>query len=155
MTRTARLLGLKKSKFANPHGLACMRNKASAKNLGKIAVSLLKHSVASRIVSTQEYTCKITNMNKTRYATWNNTNILLDSNEVTGVKTGNTPTAGPCLVSSFKLNGFHLVVTILGCRTPERRWGEARRLAYWAEAQLLHCSKGYRRSERSFFNPNN
>ena len=48
---------------------------------------------------------------------WENTNNLLKENRdncvYTGVKTGITPTAGPCLAASCKKDDYHVVVIVL------------------------------------------
>jgi len=49
----------------------------------------------------------------------------------TGLKTGITPSAGPCLASSVKKDGFNLILIILNSKSKETRWTETKKLVSW------------------------
>lgn len=132
----AKQLGLQKTRFSNPHGLAHRSNRSTTRELGMIAAFLLNDPVCSRIIVCCDYSCEVMNGDTSRPMTWKNTNVLLSEDTCTGVKTGITPNAGPCLCASFKLDDCHIVVTILNCKTASRRWIEVKTLADWARAQL-------------------
>lgn len=60
-----------------------------------------------------------------------------------GVKTGITPTAGPCLCSAYKHvsettgpEGIIFVITILSSKDLDSRWNETVRLTMWAIAKF-------------------
>jgi D-alanyl-D-alanine carboxypeptidase len=132
----AKQLGLHKTRFSNPHGLAHRGNRSTARELGKVAAFLLNDPISKEIVGCCEYTCRVVNQEDCREVTWKNTNSLLDEETCTGVKTGITPNAGPCLCASFRLEEGHVVGTILNCKTASRRWDEVKALMEWARSQL-------------------
>mmetsp|Transcript_30248 Transcript_30248/g.53531 ORF Transcript_30248/g.53531 Transcript_30248/m.53531 type:complete len:301 (-) Transcript_30248:77-979(-) len=136
MNRLASQLGLQQSKFCNPHGLSNKGNVSTARDLGRLAAYLLNDGIASVIVSCREYACIIARHGVERKITWRNTNVLLEEPGFTGLKTGNTPNAGPCLCASYKRDGIHLIVVLLQCRSVEHRWTEAKRLLSWASASV-------------------
>ena len=61
-----------------------------------------------------------------------NTNLLLESEGFIGMKTGITPTAGPCLTVAYSKDGIEIVLTLLNSKNLEYRWEEAKRLVMWA-----------------------
>jgi D-alanyl-D-alanine carboxypeptidase len=132
MNRLAVQLGLQQSTFCNPHGLAHKGNVSTARDLGRLAAYLLNDELASSIVNCRDYSCVVSRHGVQRELSWSNTNLLLEEPGFTGLKTGNTPTAGPCLCASFQLKDLHLIVVLLQCRSPEHRWSEAKRLLSWA-----------------------
>jgi len=71
-------------------------------------------------------------MNKTPYHEycWQNTNYLLKEG-YTGLKTGITWSAGPCLSASVKKDDFHVVVVVLSCCSMDSRWYEVPKLVAW------------------------
>lgn len=69
-------------------------------------------------------------------ARWTNTNKLLDSG-FSGVKTGVTAAAGPCLCVALERDDNCLIVTTLSSRTRDQRWVEVPRLANWAYARFM------------------
>ena len=58
-----------------------------------------------------------------------------------GLKTGITPTAGPCLSASIKKEEFKLVVVILNSKSMEHRWIEAPKLIDWTIAKISKITK--------------
>jgi D-alanyl-D-alanine carboxypeptidase len=57
---------------------------------------------------------------------------LLETGQYTGLKTGITPTAGPCLAASLQKDDFRLIVVVLNCKSMEHRWSEVQKLVQWA-----------------------
>ena len=135
MNSISRMFGLKYTKFLNPHGLSHLGNQSTANEMGKLGSILIKVPSIANIVRQIKYTCEISNAS-TRKTTWINTNILLRKEEVTGLKTGQNTTAGPCLCVSYEICGFKLIITLLKTRSPEKRWEESARLVSWAVNQL-------------------
>ena len=132
----SRGLGMKNSKFLNPHGLSHMGNQSTAMEICKLAAVLIKRPMVLDIVSKARYSCDVWNNGCARKVSWTNTNLLLGKPGINGFKTGQTPTAGPCLCITYNMNGYKLAVTILKTRTPEKRWSEALKLIDWAVMQL-------------------
>jgi D-alanyl-D-alanine carboxypeptidase len=52
------------------------------------------------------------------------------------LKTGVTPTAGPCLAASIAKEDFKLIVVVLNCKTMEHRWTEVPKLVSWAVLKI-------------------
>lgn len=50
---------------------------------------------------------------------WENTNKLIDTDGFNGIKTGITPSAGPCLAASFTKDEETLIIVILNSKTME------------------------------------
>lgn len=49
-----------------------------------------------------------------------------------GMKTGITPSAGPCLIATCKAYGItDIIIILINCRTTEIRWNEALILKNW------------------------
>jgi len=53
---------------------------------------------------------------------WENTNKLLNENGFTGLKTGVTNTAGPCLSCCYQKDNLNLIIVSLASCTMEARW---------------------------------
>lgn len=132
----SRGLGMKNSKFYNPHGLSHLANQSTAMEICKLAAVLSRRLLVMEIVGKEKYTCDVWNGGSARKVSWSNTNLLLGKAGVNGFKTGQTPTAGPCLCITYNMHGYQLAVTILKTRTPEKRWSEALKLVEWAVGQL-------------------
>ena len=85
-------------------------NTSSAKDIIRLSAKACKHPLFRKIMSTIHHTYIVyedTSFRKKKEARWWNTNKLLNK-DWEGVKTGQTPSAGPCL-SSLK-NGIFIVV---------------------------------------------
>lgn len=149
-------LGLKNSKFLNPHGLSHFANQSTASDISKLAALLINQPFAHEIVSKSKYSCEVRNGLNTRKVTWQNTNLLLGKHGVVGFKTGQTPTAGPCICLTYNVSGYKLALTLLKTRTPDKRWTEAAKLIDWAIGQLdmvfqKHGDKNFRMRNLSSF----
>jgi len=132
MNKLAGSLGLKSTKFNNPHGLSNKKNLSTVADLGRIAFTALKFPLIQKIVSTQRYTAVVlTKESIEREIIWRNTNKLLEKG-FTGMKTGVTPNAGPCLSSLLRRNGESVIITLLNSKTMDHRWSETEELANWA-----------------------
>ena len=65
---------------------------------------------------------------------WKNTNALIDPESqyycpyATGLKTGQTPMAGSCLLSSFEYKGQTLIVGVFGCPEVDDRFPDTLQL---------------------------
>mmetsp|Transcript_4539 Transcript_4539/g.6853 ORF Transcript_4539/g.6853 Transcript_4539/m.6853 type:complete len:337 (+) Transcript_4539:13-1023(+) len=133
MNKTAKQLQLEKTNFVNPHGMSAPKHRSSAADICKLASEALKSKLFAEICSTKSHTCHMLRPKEFTYRilTWQNTNKLL-SMGFNGVKTGVTPSAGPCLCGSLKSGNKHLVLVILASRSMEKRWEDISSLANWA-----------------------
>ena len=53
-----------------------------------------------------------------------------------GVKTGITPTAGPCLAASISKEDYNVVVVVLSCCSMDSRWFEVPKLVNWGVKKI-------------------
>ena len=68
---------------------------------------------------------------------WSNTNHLLKREKnCTGIKTGITWAAGPCLAASMRKDGHHFCVVLLACANTESRWYEVPKLVNWGVKKI-------------------
>jgi D-alanyl-D-alanine carboxypeptidase len=93
------------------------------------------------IVGTKFYQIKKNaNGNKKSYK-WTNTHMMLGQRGINGIKTGITPTAGPCLCTSISLEGIELIIVIMCTKSTDIRWPETWKLANWAIHRLRTIEK--------------
>lgn len=129
MNREAQRLGMKNSRFGNPHGLPSAENYSTAQDL-----SLL----ASHIIADYPEFYKI---DSTKYFTYNNikqpnrNRLLWSDPTVDGMKTGHTEAAGFCLIASAKRpNGSgtrRLLSVLIGANSDQTRAQESQKLLNW------------------------
>lgn len=132
MNHRAAQIGAKNSVFLNPHGYHQEGHYTTAYDLGLITREALNNEffrtlVAQRIHEHPDWSSKQDDPTdfETRY--WVSRNRLLNPQSefyypyATGVKTGWTTPAGPCLVSSASKDGMELVSVVLNT-TREGQW---------------------------------
>ena len=96
----------------------------------------MRSPLFAEIVKKQKHTCIGEDMfGNQKVLMWSNTNKLLQKG-FNGLKTGITPTAGPCLSSSYKDAQANLIMVVLSCKTPDHRWNEIVRMKDWTIQQL-------------------
>ena len=129
MNREAQRMGLKSTRFANPHGLPSPDNYSTARDLSILAARLVADFPdLYKIYSTKSFTYnKITQPNRNRL-------LWLDAT-VDGMKTGHTQAAGYCLIASAKRpNGSgerRLISVVLGTDSDAVRAQESQKLLNW------------------------
>lgn len=110
MNREARVLGLKNTHFENPIGLDARGHYTSARDLATMTRLAFHYATFRKIVGTSYTTISTQN----RQIPLSSTNELLSIYPpATGVKTGTTPKAGPCLVASATRGNESYVVVLL------------------------------------------
>lgn len=129
MNAIARHLNMQKTFFTNPHGLSDPKNRSTSNDMINLAYHCMKQNERfSSIVQTKFYESKIFNKNTKmmRLEKWMNSNISLFDNDglCYGIKTGNTPNAGPCLASYFKTGYIEVTIILLSSETKEDRFKE-------------------------------
>jgi len=112
MNEKARMIGMDRSSFKNPHGLDEADHYSTANDLAKLTAYALRNPVFQEIVKTKVK--KAPNPNESWEYTWLNKNKLLHLYDgADGVKTGYTKQAKRCLVTSATRNGQQLAVVTL------------------------------------------
>ncbi len=130
MNREAQRMGLKNTRFANPHGLPHPNNYSTARDLSILATRLIADfPELYKIYSTKSFTYnRITQPNRNRL-------LWLDPT-VDGMKTGHTQAAGYCLIATAKRpNGGNgerrLISVVLGTESDGMRAQESQKLLNW------------------------
>lgn len=129
MNREAERMGMKSTRFSNPHGLPDSDTYSTAHDLSILATRLITdHPHYYKIYSVKEYTYnKIKQRNRNRL-------LWLDPT-VDGLKTGHTSSAGYCLISTAKRqNGEgerRLISVLIGSSSEQSRAQESQKLLNW------------------------
>ena len=125
MNALARELGLTNSTFRNASGLHDPDQKASVRDLAKLAVHIIRNYPEHyKIFSEREFT-----WNKIRQQSRNP--LLVLSIGADGLKTGFIKESGYGIVGSAMEGGARLIVAINGARSEKDRVDDARRLIEW------------------------
>jgi D-alanyl-D-alanine carboxypeptidase (penicillin-binding protein 5/6) len=125
MNELARELGLTNSTFRNASGLHHPDQRASVRDLAKLAIHIIRnHPQEYRIFAEPEFT-----WNKIRQQ--NRNPMLAMSLGVDGLKTGFIKESGYGIVASAVSSGQRLIVAVNGARTEKERVDDARRLLEW------------------------
>lgn len=128
MNEKAKNMGLKNTHFENPAGIDTKGNYSSARDLASIVREAMKYPEIREIVGKSEAT--ITTQD--REIGLVNTNLLVvpnsgyDYEPATGVKTGTSPQAGPCLVASASSGEESYVAVVLDAAGDLYRFEAAR-----------------------------
>jgi len=121
MNERAAELGCEHTHFANATGLHNSQHYTTAWDLYLITREALKHDKFMEICNSKSYTVPATNMtDKPREL--HSTNFLISNwrargyvyRDAQGIKTGSTPEAGYCLISSALRGSRHMISVVLG-----------------------------------------
>jgi D-alanyl-D-alanine carboxypeptidase (penicillin-binding protein 5/6) len=137
MNARAVKMGLTNTHFVNDCGLQADNHYSSARDLAKIAAFAMQNEEFRKIVSTKEYTLPHVGGVANRVIKSSN-ELLLDYSWVNGIKTGSTPYAGYCLVSSATKDGLTLISVVLGAKDQNTRESESKTLLEYGFAK---CQK--------------
>lgn len=130
MNAQAKLLGMNGTNFANPDGIHSDSHYTTYGDLAIMGTLALEDPVIRKyaMVSKADVTVESGTKN------WKNTNALIDTESqyycpyATGLKTGQTPMAGSCLLSSFEYQGQTLIVGVFGCPEVDDRFPDTLQL---------------------------
>lgn len=129
MNHEAERMGLKSTRFANPHGLPSPDNYSTAQDLA---------TLASRVIADYPQFYKIDSMKSYKYNNIDQPNrnrLLWLDPTVDGMKTGHTEGAGFCMIASAKRpNGTgtrRLISVVLGTASDPLRTQESQKLLNW------------------------
>ncbi|EKU83905.1 D-alanyl-D-alanine carboxypeptidase (penicillin-binding protein 5/6) [Massilia sp. UYP32] len=130
MNREAQRMGLKSTRFANPHGLPDANNYSTAADLAQLAAHVIRDFPdLYKIDSIKQFTYnKITQQNRNRL-------LWLDPT-VDGMKTGHTTSSGYSMITSARRpNGStgerRLISVVLGTSSTDVRTQESQKLLNW------------------------
>lgn len=122
MNQRAALLGCEDTHYVNPSGLHSDRHYTTAWDIYLITQEAMKYDAFIEICARKSYEVPETNLSKAR--TLHSTNYLISTwrtgwpgyyyEDARGIKTGSTPEAGYCLVSSAVRGSRRLVSVVLG-----------------------------------------
>ena len=123
MNQEADSMGLKNTHFENPAGLDARGHYSSARDLATIAQTAMENPTFADIVDTEQ--AKISTQNR-EIEVANTNNLLYAYEQANGVKTGTSPEAGPCLVTSATEGGESYIVVVLDAAGEAYRFDAAR-----------------------------
>lgn len=138
MNAQAKLLGMTATHFANPDGIHEDDHYTTFHDLAILGSLALEDPVLMRYAHVASDTVTLTGGTKE----WKNTNALLHEDSeyycpyAIGLKTGQTPSAGSCLLSAFEYDGTTLVIGVFGCPEVEDRFADTLQLFNRTISQL-------------------
>ena len=118
MNMKARNLGLNNTNFVTASGLHHDDHYTTAEDLAKLTAYAMKNENFRKIVGSETKTIRGSKIEEPRHLK-NKQKLMWDENlkaqgiKVTGVKSGFTPEAGRCLVTSAEKNGMEIIVVVL------------------------------------------
>ncbi len=130
MNRQAKALGMQQTHFANPDGIHMDSHYSSFADLALMGTLALEDPVLMTYVRTAQDTVTLASGQKQ----WKNTNALIQPDSqyycpyAIGLKSGQTPSAGSCLLSAFEYEGRTLVIGVFGCPDVEDRFADTLQL---------------------------
>ncbi len=128
MNDKAKELGLENTHFENPAGIDARGNYSSATDLATITREAMEHPEFREIVDDPEATISTQDREIDVFTT----NLLVapgsgqDYGPATGVKTGTSPQAGPCLVASAKSDDESYIAVVLDAAADLQRFEAGR-----------------------------
>ena len=119
MNAKASQMGLKNTHFEDPAGLDARGHYSSARDLAAITRAAIEYPVFAEIVDMREATIKTQNR---EIEVFNTNNLIYTYPDATGVKTGTSPEAGPCLVASAKEGDESYIAVVLDAKNEDYRF---------------------------------
>ena len=132
MNALAQEQGLTGTNFANPDGIHKDSHYTTPEDLVKMATLALQEEAILRYAGVSADPAPF-GEGQDRDA-WKNTNALVDKESVyycplaVGLKTGQTPKAGSCLLSAFRYNDTTVIIGVFGCPKEEDRFEDTLQL---------------------------
>ena len=135
MNQKAQQLGAANSHFANPTGIDAEGHVMSARDVATVTAEALRNPVFAEIVATPRVV--LDSEDRPDGYPVQTTNLLLQEGVVNGVKTGTTPAAGGCLVTSFLVGTNTVLAVVLGSDLTETAEGVQDSTIRFAETRAL------------------
>lgn len=130
MNEYAGQIGMSDTHFANPDGIHQEDHYTTYADLITMALHAMSAPAIMDYCATPSATVNVGD----RELQWHNTNLLLDPQSAyycpyaIGLKTGQTPYAGSCLLSAFDVAGSKYVIGVFGCPDIESRFADTLQL---------------------------
>lgn len=129
MNARAAALGMRQSRFQNPHGLTEPNQYSTARDMAIAARQAYRSPLLRSFMATREM---VFTYNSGKTLKLENTNKILKTVPYcNGMKTGTTNAAGRCLVCTGELNNRAVIVVVLKSNTPNI-WKDSENLLRWA-----------------------
>lgn len=126
MNIQAAALGMTGTHFVNPDGIHDTNHYSTFGDLAILGKLALGNETIMKYAATAKD--KVTLHGET--VEWKNTNKLIDRTNsyfcpyALGLKTGQTPDAGSCLLSAFRMDDTELIIGVFGCPNEEDRFDD-------------------------------
>ena len=130
MNRQAKILGMTGAHFANPDGIHKDDHYMTFRDLALLGMLALEDPVIMQFAGVANDTVTISDEARE----WKNTNELIHPESqyycpyAVGLKTGQTPSAGSCLLSAFEYEGRTYIIGVFGCPDVEDRFADTLQL---------------------------
>lgn len=146
MNKQVKEVGMNGTNFANPDGIHSDKHYTTFGDLAVLAAMSIKdETIMKNAIIANDSVSFIErgpltgdedpeNENLGDVLTWKNTNALINKESeyycpyATGLKTGQTPYAGSCLLSSFHYEGKTYIIGVFGCPEKEDRFDDTLQL---------------------------
>ncbi len=131
MNEQAAVLGMSGTHFVNPDGIHKSEHYSTPKDLVTMAQLALENPTIMKYASTS---LELMQLGDRESVEWKNTNALIDPTTqyycpyAVGLKTGQTPYAGSCLLSAFICEEKTLIIGVFGCPETEDRFPDTLQL---------------------------
>ena len=139
MNRQAQALGMTGTNFVNPDGIHRTSHYSTLKDLAIMGKLSMENDTIMKYANTS---LDNVTLSSGEVMEWENTNALIHEESeyycpyATGLKTGQTPYAGSCLLSAFEYEGRSLVIGVFGCAESNDRFIDT--------LQLFNAAIGYK-----------
>jgi len=129
MNQKCRELGMRNSRFQNPHGLTEPDQYSTARDLAIASLAAYKNPIIRDFADTEAYTFRFCNGRNLPITTTNK--VLKQIPYCNGLKTGTTNASGRCLVATGAIEDRSVVVVVLKSTT-QYIWSDSTNLLRWA-----------------------
>ena len=130
MNTQAQILGMTGTHFSNPDGIHKNDHYSTFHDLAILGMLALNDPAIMAAAGTAKDTVSLASGEKN----WKNTNELIHPDSqyycphTIGLKTGQTPSAGSCLLSAFEYEGRTMIIGVFGCPEEEDRFADTLQL---------------------------
>ena len=130
MNDQAKLLGMNGTNFANPDGIHSDDHYTTYGDLAIMGTLALEDPIIMKYAATSSMDVALASGS----VNWHNTNAIIDpssqyyASACIGLKTGQTPMAGSCLLSAFEFNDHTYIVGVFGCKEVDDRFPDTLQL---------------------------
>ncbi len=127
MNRKARSMGLKKTRFRNPHGLNDKKHYTTAAELARITACAYGDDDIRKAMKTKKRTIKSLRYHR-KWTLRSSDSLLGKIRNFFGGKTGTGSDARFCFAGVYKYKGKTYVTVVLGAKSGAGRWRDTRKL---------------------------